>query len=181
MSAVRAPYPDALSALEYRRYAASVRNGADPDEEGIGALEASIRFEARAARLVPRESKFLRRLSMLRFERFRVMNDPADMEAAVSLAGDALAVNPYAVEGLWHRSGLLAVAGRREEAVLDLVHAVNLEPNFCRGYAKLSELTRGRNPREAAGWGEKEERCLTLAKGIPLEDYEQWLVGGPEK
>ena len=177
----RGPYPDALSALEYRRYAASVRYAGGPDETGFGSLEASIRFETRAASLVPRESKYLQRLSVLLFERFRVTNDPADMAAVVSLAGDALAVNPYAVEGFWHRSALLTVAGRSKEAVEDLVHAVNLEPNFCRGYAKLAEMAGRRDPAMSAEWGKKADACRKRAVGLALEDYEKWLVEDPGK
>ena len=175
----RAPYPDALSALEYRRFATSDQRAADVDAEGLGALDRSIWFEAKAANLSPREIKYLQRLSFLFAERFRMRGDPADMKAALFFVDKSLEVNPYSVESLWHRSGLLVFTGRRKEALTSLVRAVNLEPNFCRGYAKLAELIGSDDPVASTGWEMKEEQCRVRAKDLVLEDHERWLVEGP--
>lgn len=177
----RAPYPDALSALEYRRYATSGQGASGTDEEGLNALVRSIRYEAKAADLSPREVKYLQRLSFLFAERFRLGGDPSDMEAALFFVDRSLEVNPYAVEGLWHRSSLLEFTGRRKEALEDLARAVKLEPNFCRGYAKLSELLGGADPAISARWKAEEERCRHRAKDLVLEDHERWLVEDPQK
>ncbi|MGB5995397.1 MAG: hypothetical protein WBG20_08280, partial [Candidatus Deferrimicrobiaceae bacterium] len=79
------------------------------------------------------------------------------------------------------RSRLLLIMGRNEEAVRDLEYAVSVEPNFCRGYAKLAELAGTGNLPEANGWSEKAEQCRKKARNLSLVDYEKWLVESPEK
>jgi len=69
---------------------------------------------------------------------------------------------------------------RAEEAVSDLARAVSIEPNFCRGYAKLSELRRVSDPVASAAWADKEQACRKTAKTIPVQEHEKWLVESPE-
>jgi hypothetical protein len=60
-----------------------------------------------------------------------------------SFTGTMCSVNPYRVEALG--DGVDAQRNRQDrEAAEDLLRAVSVEPNFCRGYAKLAELTDGR-------------------------------------
>lgn len=177
----RAPYPDALSAIRYRRYASETRTSVPFSGQAAAALDESIRWEARAVSLSPRELKFLQRLSFLFAERFRAGGSPADMESAVALASRSLEIHPYSAETLWYRSDLLASTGRLEEAMADLERAVVFEPNFCRGYAKLAEMSGRKDPAISDGWKEKAAACRKQAAGLALEDHEMWLVGDPGK
>jgi hypothetical protein len=92
-----------------------------------------------------------------------------------------LRINPYSVETLFHRTRLLLIMGRNAEAVRDLEHAVSVEPNFCRGYARLAEFAGTGNPQEPNGWSEKAEQCRKKARNLDLVDYEKWLVESPER
>lgn len=177
----RAPYADSLSAMAYRRYGRAMLASAKDPAGGIAALDESILWEARASSLNPREGKFLYRLSFLLAERFRATGRPGDMEAALRLASESLRINPFSAEALWYRSGLLDSAGRVKEAVADLERAVAIEPNFCRGYVKLSEMSGGSEPMRSGKWKEEAESCRRRAAGRPLEDFEKWLVEDPER
>jgi hypothetical protein len=60
-----------------------------------------------------------------------------------------------------------------------LLRAVDVEPNFCRGYAKLAELTKGADESQSRVWKERAERCRESARGRTLEGNERWLVEEP--
>lgn len=177
----RAPYADSLSAMEYRRYVREVRGTADGHRRAIVALNDSIRWQSRAVSLNPRESKYLHRLSSLLAERSRATGRPGDMNASLHLASASLKINPFSAEALWYRSGLLVSVGRAEDARKDLEKAVTIEPNFCRGYGKLSEMSDGSDAGKAVQWNDEFESCRRRAAGLPLEDYEKWLVEDPER
>lgn len=176
----RAPYADSLSALAYRRYGRERREPAEAPSGAIAALDESIRWESRAVFLNPRETKYLNRLSFLLAERFRATGRPGDMDASLHLASESLRINPFSAEALWYRSGLLNSAGRVEAAAADLERAVAVEPNFCRGYGKLSEMSGRSDPMRAIKWKEEAESCRRHAAGRSLEDFEKWLVEDPE-
>jgi len=178
---LRAPYADSLSAVAFRRYERSMRAPAGGSAGAAASLDDSIHWEARASSLNPRETKFLFRLSSLIALRSRRTADARDMDAALSLASDSLRINPFNAETLWHRSGLLASVGRIDEAVADLERSVAIEPNFCRGYGKLSEMSAASDPGKAAKWKEETESCRRRAAGRSLEDFEKWLVEAPER
>ncbi len=173
----RAIYPDALSAIRYRRYS-SERRVADSVRADV-LLAESIRWEGRAVTLNPRETKYLQRLSSLFAERFRFRGRSADFDAAMALASRSLEIQPYSAEALWYRAWLFAVGGRIEPAIRDLEQAVSFEPNFCRGYGKLAEMSEGKDPAASAVWEEKADACRKRAAGLALEDYEMWLVEDP--
>ena len=177
----RAPYADSLSAMAYRRYVREARRTADGPSGAIVELNDSVRWQTRALSLNPRESKYLHRLSFLLAERYRATGRPGDMESALRLASESLRINPYRAEALWYRSGLSASVGRVADARKDLERAVAIEPNFCRGYGKLSEMSAASDPGKAATWKEEEESCRRRAAGHPLEDFEKWLVEDPEE
>jgi hypothetical protein len=176
----RAPYADSLSAMAYRRYERERRGPAEALSEANAALDESIRWESRAVFLNPRETKYLNRLSFLLADRFRATGRPADMDAALYLASESLRINPFSAEALWYRSGLLASMGRAAGAGNDLERAVAIEPNFCRGYGKLSEMSGRSDPMGAIKWKEEAESCRRRAAGRSLEDFEKWLVEDPE-
>ncbi|MGB3096146.1 MAG: O-antigen ligase family protein [Candidatus Deferrimicrobiaceae bacterium] len=177
---LRAPYPDALSALNFRYLQRERSTGKDPGKE-MGFLKEAIHWEEKARMLNPREPKYSLRLSSLFLELYRVRREPADAQMALILADSALRIHPFSVETLLHRSRLLLLMGRNAEAVRDLEYAVSVEPNFCRGYAKLAELAGTGNLPEANGWSEKAEQCRKKARNLDLVDYEKWLVESPEK
>ncbi len=177
---LRAPYADSLSAIAFRRYGRAMRVPTGGSAGAVAALDDSIRWEVRASSLNPRETKFLHRLSSLFAARYRMTANARDMDAALSLASESLRINPFSVEALWVRSGLLASAGRIGEAVTDLERSVAIEPNLCRGYGKLSEMAAATDPGKAAKWEEEAESCRRRAAGLSLEDYEKSLVEDPE-
>ena len=177
---LRAPYPDALSALNFRYLQRERSMGKDPGKE-MGFLREAVRWEENARMLNPREPKYSLRLSSLFLELYRVRREPADVQMALRFADRALRINPYSVETLFHRTKLLLIMGRNAEAVRDLEYAVSVEPNFCRGYAKLAELAGTGILQKANGWSEKAEQCRKKGRNLDLVDYEKWLVESPEK
>jgi tetratricopeptide (TPR) repeat protein len=178
---LRAPYADSLSAIAFRRYGRAMRGPNGGSVGAVDALDDSIRWEARASSLNPRETKYLLRLSSLFAVRSSVTSNVRDLDAALRLASESLRINPFSVKALWYRSGLLASAGRMGEAVTDLERSVVIEPNFCRGYGKLSEMSTATGPGKAAKWKEEAESCRRRAVGLSLEDYEKSLVEDSEK
>jgi hypothetical protein len=60
-----------------------------------------------------------------------------------------------------------------------LRRSVSIEPNFCRGYAKLAELTAGNDGRQARAYEARALECRESAKQRPLEEGERWLVTEP--
>jgi len=177
---LRAPYPDALSALNFRYLKKERSSGRDPGKE-MGFLKEAIRWEDKARMLNPREPKYSLRLSSLFLESYRIRREPADVQTALRFADDALRIHPYSVETLFHRTRIFLIMGQNAEAVRDLEYAVSVEPNFCRGYARLAELAGAGNPQEANGWSKKAEQCRKKARNLNLVDYEKWLVESPER
>jgi O-antigen ligase len=176
----RASYPDALSSVHYRRYRA--------ERPTPGALRtipesmlATIRWEDRARQFAPRELKYTMRLSRLFFELLRLRGDPSDAEVSLLLADSAHRINPFEAEILWHKAEVLTFLGKGKDAIQELETAVSVEPNFCRGYAKLAELAREIDPASSSSWLGKEEECLGRAATVHLvEEKEKWLVESPE-
>lgn len=175
----RAVYPDALSAIRYRRYSAE-REASVPGS-GLAAthLDESIRWEGRAVTLNPRETKYLQRLSSLFAEKYWFRGRSADLDSAMVLASRSLEIQPYSAEALWYRAWVSATGGRIEPAIRDLEQAVSFEPNFCRGYDKLAEMSGRTDPAASVAWEEKAYACRKRAAGLSLEDYERWLVEDP--
>lgn len=172
----RATVPDALSALDYRRYLAAYR-AKDPTAAEL--LVSSIRWQEKARELCPMEQGFPYRLANLYLEKYRLGGDRRDLETTLAMTGEVLAINPYLVEALWNRSQAFLYLGRPLEAVGVLERAVSVEPNFCRGYAKLSELAGGKDESQALAWQERAAKCRESAKQRNLEDGERWMVVEP--
>ncbi len=175
----RASYPDALSSVHYRRFRAE-----RPSPEEVRTIPEpmleTIRWENRARQLAPRELRYTMRLSRLFFELLRLRGEPSDAEMSLRLALSAQEINPFDVDILWHKAEVLTFLGRGKDAMQELETAVSVEPNFCRGYARLADLA-GTADREAASrWTAKAQECRTKAAALPLEDYEKWLVESPE-
>jgi tetratricopeptide (TPR) repeat protein len=172
----RATIPDALSALHSRRYLDS--RGADR-AGAMSRLQSSIEWQEKASALDPMEQQYLYRLSGLYLERYRQGGDPRDFRTSLEITARIIGIHPYGVEGFWNRSQLLWESGRREESLQMLLRAVDVEPNFCRGYAKLAELTKGADESQSRVWKERAERCRESARGRTLEENERWLVEEP--
>jgi O-antigen ligase len=174
-------YPDALGALAHRLYRGAA-GGSGPDTaRAAGLLSEAIRWEGKAVSLSPMDFQKVSRLSRLFAERYRLTGRPEDLRDAIGVAGRALELNPYSAERLWNRADLLLMDGRTDEAIADLARAVSIEPNFCRGYARLSQLFGTSDPAESAAWAEKEQACRKVAETFPLQEYEKWLVESPEE
>ena len=177
MDPFRATIPDALSALEYRRYVAAKRA---KDPRAVELLISSIRWQENASRLCPMEQGFHYRLSNLFFEKYLLGGERRDLESALAMTGETLKVNPYLVEALWNRAQAFLYLGRAGDSVGTLERAVFVEPNFCRGYAKLAELTKGEDEPQFLAWEARAASCREAARGRTLEENERWLVGEPE-
>jgi tetratricopeptide (TPR) repeat protein len=174
----RAPIPDALSGLSYRRYLKTVRP--DGGGDALEHLEESIRRQEKARELCPMEQGHSYRLAQLFRERYRWTNNTGDLEASLRHWDDLLRVNPYRVEALWEKASTFQGIGRTVEAAEALLRAVSVEPNFCRGYAKLAELTRGTDEPQSLVWEARAAKCREAARGRTLEENERWLVEEPE-
>lgn len=172
----RATIPDALSALEYRRYVAANRA---KDPRALQLLISSIRWQENARRLCPMEQGFHYRLANLFFEKYLRGGEKRDLESALATTEELLKINPYLVEALWNRAQAFAFLGRAGDTVGALERAVSVEPNFCRGYAKLAELSRGKDEPQAAAWADRAAKCRESAKQRVLEEGERWMVEEP--
>ena len=172
-------YPDAMAALGHRLYLAGIRGGNPDPLRAETLLTESIRWEAKAVSLSRRDFRKTSRLSRLLVDRYRVSRRQEDLEGSIDWAGRALEINPYSAETLWDRAELLTLDRRPADAVADLSRAVSIEPNFCRGYAKLSELTKGADKPRSLAWEYRAETCREAARGRPLEENERWLVEEP--
>ena len=176
----RSSYPDALSSVHYRRYL-SERTSLGKARKIPESMFETLRWEDRARELSPRDAKYTLRLSHLFFELLRLRGEPSDAIMSLGLAENALRLNPFGVEILWHKANILLSLGREEDAVKDLEKAVSVEPNFCRGYARLADLAGKSKQEVAVRWSAKEEECRGRAAAIHLEDVEAWLVQSPEE
>ena len=170
----RATIPDAISALYHRRFVAANR---EKDPAASELLLLSIRWQEKARELCPMEQVFLYRLADLFLEKHRLGGERRDLETALTLTGEILRINPYGVEAYWNRAHILVFLGRTLDAGDMLQRAVAIEPNFCRGYAKLAELTKGKDEPQSLVWETRAVRCRETAIGRTLEENERWLVG----
>ena len=76
-------YPDAMAALGYRLYLAGVR-GRNPDPlRAESLLTESIRWEAKAVSLSPRDFQKSSRLSRLFVDRYGVSRSEEDLRASI--------------------------------------------------------------------------------------------------
>lgn len=173
-------YPDAMAALGHRLYLAGIRGGNPDPLRAESLLTETIRWEAKAVSLSPRDFQKTSRLSRLFGDRYGVSRRQEDLRASIDWAGRALEINPYSAEKLWDRAGLLTLDRRPREAASDLERAVSIEPNFCRGYAKLAKLTEGKDEPQSRAWEARAEKCREAARGRTLEENERWLVEAPE-
>lgn len=173
-------YPDAMAALGHRLYLAGIRGGNKDSARAESLLTEVIRWEAKAIVLSPRDFQKTSRLSRLFVDRYGVSRSKEDLRASIDWAGRALEINPYSAEKLWDRADLLVMDRRQGEAMTDLARAVSLEPNFCRGYAKLAGLTKGKDEPQSRAWEARAEKCREAARGRTLEENERWLVEEPE-
>ena len=151
----------------------------DPARAG-SLLNEVIRWEHRSISLSPRDFRMTSRLSRLYANRYEVSRREEDLRASIDWASRALEINPYSAEILWDRAGLLILDRRLREAENDLERAVTIEPNFCRGYAKLAGLTKGKDEPRFRVWEDRAEECRGAAKGRSLGESERWLVEDPE-
>ncbi|MBE0607234.1 MAG: O-antigen ligase family protein [Deltaproteobacteria bacterium] len=173
----RAPIPDALSGLSYRRYLKAVRP--DRGSDASRHLEDSIRWQEKARELCPLEHGYSDRLAHLFRERYRWTNRPGDLEASLRHWDETLRINPYLVEALWEKASTLQGFGRTVESTEVLLRAVTVEPNFCRGYARLAELTKGADEPRSVAWEARAAECRESARGRSLEGNERWLLEEP--
>jgi len=173
----RATIPDALSALYHRRFVAAVR---DKNPAAVELLISSIRWQEKARELCPMEQGFHYRLASLFLEKYQLGGERRDLETTLGMTGEVLKINPYLVEALWDRAQAFLYLGRAEDAVGALQRAVFVEPNFCRGYAKLAELTKEADESHSRAWEARAGKCREAAKGRTLEENERWLVEEPE-
>jgi O-antigen ligase len=169
-------YPDAMGAIGYRLYAMGKKAGDLDPRRAASLLEESIRWEARSIALCPMDFGKTSRLSYLLQELHGVTGRTADLQASIRAAGRALALNPFSADVLWRRAALYDLAGRRREALDDLSRAVSIEPNFCGGYAKLSEMTGSSDPKQASVWKEMENACRRRATVLRVEPFEKWML-----
>ncbi|MHB1024876.1 MAG: O-antigen ligase family protein [Desulfobacteria bacterium] len=173
-------YPDAMAALGHRLYIEGIR-GRNPDpQRSETLLTESIRWEAKAVSLSPRDFEKTSRLSRLFVDRYRVSRSREDLGAAIDWASRALEINPYSAIKLWDRAELLVLDGHPAHALADLARAVSIEPNFCRGYAKLGGLTKGKDEPQSRAWEGRAEKCMETARARTLQEDERWLVEEPE-
>ena len=175
----RSNYPDALSAVHYRYHQEEITTG-DYNRSAPESLFETIRWESRASSRNPRELHYALRLSSLFLELYSVRGVPFDAELALRFADNALRINPYGVEALWIRADIYVALGKREAAVRDLENAVSVEPNFCRGYARLANLAGKSGHEIASRWSAREQECRRRAANFPLEEAGAWLVESPE-
>jgi tetratricopeptide (TPR) repeat protein len=173
----RATIPDELSALYHRGFIAAIRK---KDPAAVELLISSIRWQEKARELCPMEQGFLYRLADLFLEKHRLGGERRDLETALVLTGEILRINPYGVEALWTRAQILSYLGRTQDAGDTLQRAVIVEPNFCRGYARLAQLTKGNDEPQSLAWEARAATCREAARGRTLEENERWLVGEPE-
>jgi O-antigen ligase len=173
----RATIPDALSALYHRRFVAAVR---EKDPAAVGMLISSIRWQEKARRLCPMEQNFHYRLANLFHEKYLLGGERRDLETSLGLTEEVLKINPYLIEALWNRAQAFLHLGRAQDSVGTLERAVFVEPNFCRGYAKLAELTKGMDEPQSRAWKARAEKCREAARGRTLEETDRWLVEEPE-
>jgi O-antigen ligase len=171
---LRATIPDALSALYYRKYVDADRERS-PAADGL--LLASIRWQAKAMELCPMEQGFLFRQASLLIERYRRSGNRRDVETVLALTGEMLRINPFLIEAFWIRAAVLVQLAQTTDAVEVLQRAVSVEPNFCRGYARLAELTKGTERSDA--YETRAELCRESANNTVLEEGERWLVVDP--
>lgn len=174
----RSPIQDALSGLSYRRYLETPRS--DGARNALEHLEESILHEGKARELCPMEQEYSYRLAQLYRERYRSTKDPRDVMLSLRQWDEVLRINPYRVEALWEKAMTFQWIGRTGDATEALLRAVSVEPNFCRGYAKLAKLTKGKDEPQSRAWEARAEKCREAAKGRTLEENERWLVEDPE-
>jgi tetratricopeptide (TPR) repeat protein len=173
----RATIPEALSALDHRRF---IHASGKKDPASMDHLNSSIRWLERARDLCPMEQGYHYRLAGLFLEKYLLGGDPRDLESVLASTREILKINPFGVEAYWNLSQAYQHLGRKSDAVETLRSAVSVEPNFCRGYAKLAELTRGTDKLQSLGWEARAEKCREAARGRTLEENERWLVEEPE-
>jgi tetratricopeptide (TPR) repeat protein len=125
------------------------------------------------------EQGFHYRLANLFLEKYLLAGDRRDLETTLGMTGEILRINPYLVEALWNRAQALLYLGRAEDAVGTLQRSVSVEPNFCRGYAKLAELARGKDEPQALEWEDRAAKCRESAKQRVLEEGDRWMVMEP--
>jgi O-antigen ligase len=171
----RMEYQDALSLVYYRRYQAAVKSGF-PTLVDEAYLTESIRRESSALNRSPFDYVVASRLAHLFAERYRLSGRGVDLKAALSLVGEAIVRNPYSPRLLLQRADLHLAGTRAKEAKEDLLLALSLEPNFCRGYAKLSEISARDDPGEGVMWGKEAAACRERAGRFPLKENERWAA-----
>lgn len=176
MDPFRATIPDALSALNYRMYVAAIR---EKDPAAVDLLISSIQWQKKARDLCPMEQGFHYRLANLFLEKYRLGGERRDLETTLRMTGEVLKINPYLVEALWNRAQAFLYLRRTDDAAGVLQRAVFVEPNFCRGYAKLAELSRGNDEPQALAWEDLAAKCREFAKKYVLEEGERWMVMEP--
>jgi O-antigen ligase len=171
----RAETLDVLSLVRYRQFQGEAKRGGEPSVASV-LLSEAISWEAAAMERSPRDYRFPSRLAQLLGDRYRRFGSREDLEKAFSMAGESIAMNPYSPALLLQRADLFLVGERAGEAKEDLLRAVSLEPNFCRGYARLYEISTRFDPEKSVMWGDKAAACRERAGRFPLKENERWAA-----
>jgi predicted O-linked N-acetylglucosamine transferase (SPINDLY family) len=125
------------------------------------------------------EQGYLYRLAGLFLEKYRLGGDSNDLEFVLESTREILKINPFGVEAYWNLSQAYQNLGRSTDVVESLRLAISVEPNFCRGYAKLAELTKETDERRSRTWEARAAQCRESARGRTLEENERWLLEEP--
>jgi tetratricopeptide (TPR) repeat protein len=171
----RMEYRDALSLVHYRRYRAS-KGGDTPPSTSYALLTEAIFWESSARDRSPFDYVLASRLARLFTERYRLSGREGDREAAFSLLSEAIERNPYSPGLLQQRAEYYTADGRMTEAEADLLRAISLEPNYCRGYSMLAKIESRNDPGKVPAWARKADECRERAKRFPLKEHERWAA-----
>ena len=128
-------YPDTMAALGHRLYLAGIRGGNPDPLRAESLLTESIRWEAKAVSLSPRDFRKTSRISRLFVDRYGISRREEDLKASIDWADRALEINPYSAEKLWDRAGLLTAGstspGCSERYRTCRIDRAELLPGLC--------------------------------------------------
>lgn len=171
----RMEYRDALSLVHYRRYQAA-KGSEFPPSASCAFLSEAIFWESSARDRSPFDYVLASRLARLFTERYRLSGREVDREAAFSLISEAIKRNPFSPTLLHQRAEYYLADGRKREAEADLLRAISLEPNYCRGYSMLAKIEIRNDPGKSTMWSRKTDECRKRAKRFPLKEHERWAA-----
>ena len=129
--------------------------------------------------LCPMEQGFHYRLADLFLDKYRLSGEPEDLESTFASTGGDPQDQPVPRRGVVESgAGVPDTSDRARGRGRDAPDGrFSMEPNFCRGYAKLAELTKGKDEPQSRAWEARAEKCREAARGRTLEE-ERTLAGG---